>query len=154
MLRLFYLRNNFICQFWCFSSFLLQITEYPDVVAYRKFEFKFGFRTLPFTKKCLKIRLSWNFDYQRNALWWLVLKFEREKFYPGPGIEPGPLALRTSALPLRHPGQLLIQGRINLFEPILSDLRTTNPVVITSYRGMHSYTWMTNNERIFYHLSM
>ena len=42
------------------------------------------------------------------------LKFEREKFYPGPGIEPGPLALRASALPLRHPGQLLIQGRINL----------------------------------------
>ena len=55
--------------------------------------------------------------------------FEREKFYLGPGIEPGPLALRARALPLRHPGQLLIQGRINLFEPILSD-RTTNSVVI------------------------
>ena len=66
-------------------------------------------------------------------------KFEREKFYPGPGIEPGPLTLRASALPLRHAGQLLIQGRINLFEPILSDLRTTNSVVVTSYRGMHSY---------------
>ena len=52
------------------------------------------------------------------------MKFEREKFYPGPGIEPGPLALRVSALPLRHPGQLPIQGRINLFEPILSDFRT------------------------------
>ena len=37
------------------------------------------------------------------------LKFERYNFYPGPGIEPGPLALRASALPLRHPGQLLIQ---------------------------------------------
>ena len=46
------------------------------------------------------------------------MKFEREKFYPGPGIEPGPLALRASALPLRHPGQLPIQGRINVFEPI------------------------------------
>ena len=67
-------------------------------------------------------------------------KIEREKFYPVPGIEPGPLALRTSALPLRHPGQLPIQGRINLFVPILSDLRTTtNLVVFTSYRGMHSY---------------
>ena len=65
------------------------------------------------------------------------MKFEIEKFYPGPGIEPGPLALSVSALPLRHPGQLLIQGRINLFEPILSDLRTTNSVVFTSYRGMH-----------------
>ena len=43
-----------------------------------------------------------------------VMKFEREKFYPGPGIEPGPLALRASALPLRHPGQLLIQGRIKI----------------------------------------
>ena len=46
------------------------------------------------------------------------MKFERGKFYPEPGIEPGSLALRASALPLRHPGQLLIQGRINLFEPI------------------------------------
>ena len=34
------------------------------------------------------------------------MKFEREKFYPGPGIEPSPLALRASVLPLRHPGQL------------------------------------------------
>ena len=67
------------------------------------------------------------------------MKFEREKFYPGPGIEPGPLALHASALPLRHPGQLLIQGRILISEPILSYLRTTNSVVATSYRGMHSY---------------
>ena len=64
------------------------------------------------------------------------MKFEREKFYPGQGIEPGPLDLRASALPLRHPGQLPIQGKINLFKPILSDLRTTNSV---PYRGMHSY---------------
>ena len=54
------------------------------------------------------------------------MKFEREKFYPGPGIEPGLLALRTSALPLRHPGQLPIQGRINLF--ILSFL-TSGPTM-------------------------
>ena len=75
-----------------------------------------------------------------NALCWLVVKFEIEKFYPGPGVEPEPLTLRASALPLRHPGQLSIQGRINLFVPILSDLRTTtNSVVVTSYRGMHSY---------------
>ena len=33
-------------------------------------------------------------------------EIEREKFYPGPGIEPGPLALRASALPLCYPGQL------------------------------------------------
>ena len=75
--------------------------------------------------------------------------FEREQFYPGPGIEPGPLALRDSALPLRHPGQLLIQGRINLFEPIHSDLRTTNSVVATSYRDMHSYIGMTNLKEYF-----
>ena len=61
------------------------------------------------------------------------VKFEREKFYPGPGIEPRPLALRASALPLCHPGQLPIQGRINFFVPILSDLKTTNSVVFTSY---------------------
>ena len=52
-------------------------------------------------------------------------EIEREKFYPGPGIKPGPLALRASALPLRYLGQLPIQGRINPFMPILSDLRTT-----------------------------
>ena len=70
-----------------------------------------------------------------------TLEIERGKFYPGPGLEPGPQALRASALPLRYPGQLPIQGRINLFEAILSDLRTTtNSVVIMSYRGMHSYT--------------
>ena len=50
------------------------------------------------------------------------MKFEIEKFYPGPEVEPGPLALRASALPLHHPGHLPIQGRINLFVPILSDL--------------------------------
>ena len=39
-------------------------------------------------------------------------EIEREKFYPGPGIGPGPLALCASVLPLRYPGQLPIQGRI------------------------------------------
>ena len=58
------------------------------------------------------------------------MKFQREKFYPGPGIEPGPLALRASALPLRHPVQLPIQGRINLFMPIFSDLRTTQTLLL------------------------
>ena len=68
------------------------------------------------------------------------MKFEIEKFYPGPGTEPGPLVLRASALLSRHPGQLPIQGRINLFVPIISDLKTTiNSLVSTSYRGMHSY---------------
>ena len=42
------------------------------------------------------------------------MKSEIEKLYPVPGIEPGPLALRASALPLHHPGPLVIQGRINL----------------------------------------
>ena len=59
-------------------------------------------------------------------------EIEREKFYPGPEIEPRPLALRASAPALRYPGQLPIQGRINLFQPILSDLRTTNSVIIPS----------------------
>ena len=27
------------------------------------------------------------------------VEFEREKFYPGPGLEPGPLAFRVNALP-------------------------------------------------------
>ena len=39
-------------------------------------------------------------------------EIEREKFYPGPGIQPGSLALRASVLQLCYPGQLPIQGRI------------------------------------------
>ena len=31
------------------------------------------------------------------------VKFEIEKFYPGPEIEPGPLALRASALTITPP---------------------------------------------------
>ena len=62
---------------------------------------------------------------------------EREKFYPGPGIEPGPLALRASALPLSYPGQLPIQGTINLFEPFFLTSGPTNSVLIMSNRGMH-----------------
>ena len=27
-----------------------------------------------------------------------VIEFKREKFYPGPGLEPGPLAFRANAL--------------------------------------------------------
>ena len=50
---------------------------------------------------------------------YLKRRTEREKFYPGPVLEPGPLAVRASALPLRHSGQLPMQGRIDLFEPIL-----------------------------------
>ena len=45
----------------------------------------------------------------------MIEKFEIEKFYPGPGIEPGPLALRASVLPLRHPGQLPIQKQYKNF---------------------------------------
>ena len=33
-----------------------------------------------------------------KAVCWLDVEFEREKFYPGPGIEPGPLAFRANAL--------------------------------------------------------
>ena len=28
----------------------------------------------------------------------VMLEFKREKFYPGPGLEPGPLAFRANAL--------------------------------------------------------
>ena len=29
----------------------------------------------------------------------VIIKFEREKFYPGQGLEPGPLSFRANALP-------------------------------------------------------
>ena len=38
------------------------------------------------------------------------LKIEREKFYPGPGIEPRPPALCTGTLTLSYPGQTPIMG--------------------------------------------
>ena len=47
----------------------------------------------------------------------LFIRIEREKFYPGPGLEPGPLALRANALT-----NWAIQGKHG--STILSDLRT------------------------------
>ena len=41
------------------------------------------------------------------------LHIEIEKFYPGPGLEPRPLALHASAT-LSYPGQVEIHDRINL----------------------------------------
>ena len=58
------------------------------------------------------------------------MKFEIEKFYPGPGIEPGPLALRASTLPLRHPG--------------LYDVKTTvcgDPEVRKNWNKYINSTW-------------
>ena len=63
-------------------------------------------------------------------------RIEREKFYPGPGPEPGPLALRSSALTTRYPGQVLIHDRINLLQPSFLTSGPTNCVVITSYTGI------------------
>ena len=45
---------------------------------------------------------------------------EREKFYPGPVLEPMPIVLRASALPLRYPGHVPIQGRINTKYPFIN----------------------------------
>ena len=103
-----------------------------------------GFKSIPPTTTSTTSTRSSNHEDEHDSYVNLCicdthLKFEREKFYPGPGIEPGPLALRASALPLCYPGELLIQGRFNLFEPIHSDLRTTDSVVATSYTDMHSY---------------
>ena len=66
------------------------------------------------------------------------MKFEKEKFYPGPGIEPGPLALRASALPLRHPGQVRVHDRINLLELSFLTSGLTNCIVTMSHGGTHS----------------
>ena len=40
-------------------------------------------------------------------------EFEREKFYPGPGLEPGPLAFRANALPT-EPSRTSYQSTIEL----------------------------------------
>ena len=50
---------------------------------------------------------------------------EREKFYPGPGLQPGLLALRASALPLRYPEHVPIQGRIILSLMVIEAAATT-----------------------------
>ena len=62
-------------------------------------------------------------------------EIEREKLYPGPGIEPGPLSLRASALPLRYPGHLPIQGRINRFEP---SFQTSGPQTLLLLRPIEA----------------
>ena len=60
---------------------------------------------------------------------------EREKLYPGLGLELGSLAVGVSALTMRYSGQVLIHDRINLL--LLSFLTSgpTNSVII-----MHSQT--------------
>ena len=44
------------------------------------------------------IHFYWKFSYQSNALCWLVVQLKEKKFYPGPELEPGPLAFRANAL--------------------------------------------------------
>ena len=43
-------------------------------------------------------------------------KIEKEKFYPGLGIEPGCSALRVGTLPLSYQGQAPKRDRINLLQ--------------------------------------
>ena len=40
-------------------------------------------------------------------------RIEREKFYPGPGLESGPLAYVLVHVTLRSPGQVPIHDRIS-----------------------------------------
>ena len=62
---------------------------------------------------------------------------EREKLYPGPGLEPGLLASHA----IQEKCRAMI--RINFFEPSFLTSGPTNSVVITTYRDMHSYSCMT-----------
>ena len=63
---------------------------------------------------------------------------EREKFCPGLGLEPGPLAFRANALPLSYPGQVRVHDRINLLELSFLTSGLTNCVVTMSHGGKHS----------------
>ena len=67
----------------------------------------------------------------------IKLNIEREKFYPAPGLEPGPSAFRANALPLSYPGQVLVHARINLELSFLTS-RLTNCAVTMSHGGTHS----------------
>ena len=43
-------------------------------------------------------------------------QIDREKLYPGPGLEPVPLAFHANDLPLSYRGQVRDHDRINLLE--------------------------------------
>ena len=62
----------------------------------------------PLNELILKIK----FSEEGNLL--ARCRIEREKFYPGQGIEPGYPALRASTLPLSYPAQTSIHDGINL----------------------------------------
>ena len=63
---------------------------------------------------------------------------EREKFYPGLGLQPGPLAFHANTLPLSYPGQVHIHNRINLLELSFVTSGLTNCVVTISHGGTHT----------------
>ena len=64
---------------------------------------------------------------------------EKEKFYPGPGLELEPLAFRANALPLSYPGQVRVHDRINLLELSFLTPGLINGVVIMSHEGKHFF---------------
>ena len=76
-------------------------------------------------------------------------RIRREKFYPGPGLEPGPLAFRANVLPLSYPGQVQVHDRINLLEFSFLTSGLTNCVVTMSHGGTHSLLNHKLNERVF-----
>ena len=81
---------------------------------------------------------SWKYSFQKKVICWLDLEFNEKKFYPGPGVEPGPLSFRANVLT-----NWAIQDKHRSTLPDLLKLAflTSGPtdcVVVMSYRGMHS----------------
>ena len=65
-------------------------------------------------------------------------RIARDKFYPGSGLEPEPLAFRANAILLSYLGQVRIHDRINLLELSFLTSGLTNCVVTMSHGGTHS----------------
>ena len=58
--------------------------------------------------------------YRRESF----MKFQIEKFYPGPGIEPGPLALRASALTITLTREIDFSLSFNSFKNLRASFIT------------------------------
>ena len=62
-------------------------------VTFKKIE-DINYHDMPYSNN----EIYWKFDYKVKAVCWLDVEFEKEKFCPGPGLEPGSLAFRANAL--------------------------------------------------------
>ena len=91
-------------------------------------------------RSCLGSEFIENLFIKANAICWIVVELKEKNCVLDRDLNPGLQLYVLVRLPLRFPVLVPIHDRINIFEPSFLTSGPTNSVVITSYRGMHSYT--------------